>query len=98
MTEPRQAKLTVEFVDDYCQWYESLFPEVRRFEAFKYLHIGMLAPATLPQKINSCRISNCDRPSVISKVSSTIFIETGKLGMSKLRGKTIWSSLPESVF
>lgn len=43
MTKPRLAKPTVKFVDDYCQWYESLFPEVRRFEAFKNLHIGMLA-------------------------------------------------------
>lgn len=43
MTEPRPAKPTVKFVDDYCQWYESLFPEVRSFEAFKHLHIGMLA-------------------------------------------------------
>ncbi len=43
MTQPRQAKPTVKFVDDYCQWYESLFPEVRSFEAFKHLHIGMLA-------------------------------------------------------
>jgi SRSO17 transposase len=33
----------VKFVDDYCQWYESLFPEVRSFEAFKHLHIGMIA-------------------------------------------------------
>ena len=43
MTEPRPAKPTVKFVDDYCQWYQSLFPEVRSFEAFKNLHIGMLA-------------------------------------------------------
>lgn len=43
MTKPRLAKPTVKFVDDYCQWYESLFPEVRSFEAFKNLHIGMLA-------------------------------------------------------
>lgn len=43
MTEPRSAKPTVKFVDDYCQWYQSLFPEVRSFEAFKNLHIGMLA-------------------------------------------------------
>ena len=42
MTEPRPAKPTVKFVDDYCQWYQSLFPEVRSFEAFKNLHIGML--------------------------------------------------------
>jgi len=33
----------VKFVDDYCQWYQPIFPEVRSFEAFKNLHIGMLA-------------------------------------------------------
>ncbi len=43
MTEPRPAKPTVKFVDDYCQWYQPLFPEVRSFEAFKNSHIGMLA-------------------------------------------------------
>jgi SRSO17 transposase len=43
MTEPRPAQATVKFVDDYCQWYQPIFPEVRSFEAFKNLHIGMLA-------------------------------------------------------
>jgi SRSO17 transposase len=43
MTERRPAKPTVKFVDDYCQWYQPIFPEVRSFEAFKNLHIGMLA-------------------------------------------------------
>src|SRR5919202_5664083 len=43
MTERRPAKPTVKFVDDYCQWYQSLFPEVRSFEAFKHLHVGMIS-------------------------------------------------------
>lgn len=43
MVEPRAAKPTVRFVDEYCQWYQSLFPEVRSFEAFKDLHVGMIA-------------------------------------------------------
>jgi SRSO17 transposase len=30
-------------VDEYCQLYEGLFPEVRSFEAFKYLHLGMIS-------------------------------------------------------
>jgi hypothetical protein len=38
MTEPRSAKPTVKFVDDYCQWYQPIFPEVRSFEAFRNLH------------------------------------------------------------
>ena len=51
MVEPRSAKPTVQFIDDYCQWYQSLFPEVRSFEAFKQLHLGLLSEAkrkTLP--------------------------------------------------
>ncbi|MGF2011316.1 IS701 family transposase, partial [Nostoc sp. DedVER01b] len=29
--------------DNYCQHYDSLFEDVRNFEAFKYLHLGMLS-------------------------------------------------------
>lgn len=43
MTERRQAAPTVKFVDEYCQWYQQLFPEVRSYEAFKYLHVGMIS-------------------------------------------------------
>lgn len=43
MKEPRSAAPTVKFVDEYCQWYKSLFPDVRSFEAFKYLHIGCVS-------------------------------------------------------
>lgn len=43
MVEPRPARPSVAFVDEYCQFYRSLFPEVRSFEAFKYLHLGMIS-------------------------------------------------------
>ena len=39
----RKPAETIKFVDDYCQWYRKLFPEVRSFEAFKYLHVGMIS-------------------------------------------------------
>jgi len=42
MFEPREPAETIKFVDDYCEWYRNLFP-VRSFEAFKYLHIGMIS-------------------------------------------------------
>jgi len=42
MVEPRPAKPTVQFVDEYCQWYQPLFP-VRSFEAFKQLHLGLIS-------------------------------------------------------
>ena len=53
MVEPREPAPTIKFVDDYCQWYRHLFPEVRSFEAFKYLHVGMISDIkrkTLPAK------------------------------------------------
>jgi SRSO17 transposase len=43
MVEPREPAATIKFADDYCEWYRSLFPEVRSFEAFKYLHVGMIS-------------------------------------------------------
>lgn len=45
MVAPRRAKPTVRFVDDYCEMYQDLFAEVRSFEAFKHLHIGMISEA-----------------------------------------------------
>lgn len=43
MVEPRAPAPTVKFVDEYCQLYQNLFPEVRSFEAFKYLHLGIVS-------------------------------------------------------
>ncbi|BAY95618.1 MULTISPECIES: IS701 family transposase [unclassified Tolypothrix] len=52
MVQPRPAAPTVKFVDEYCQWYKSLFSDVRSFEAFKYLHVGCISELkrkTLPE-------------------------------------------------
>jgi SRSO17 transposase len=43
MVVPRAARPTLRFVDEYCERLADLFPEVRSFEAFKYLHIGMMS-------------------------------------------------------
>jgi SRSO17 transposase len=43
MPASREARPTIRFVDEYCQLYERLFPEVRSFEAFKFLHLGMIS-------------------------------------------------------
>ena len=40
---PREARPTVKFVDEYCEDYRKLFPEVRSFEAFKQLHVGIVS-------------------------------------------------------
>lgn len=43
MLEPRLPSATVNFIDEYCAAYQTLFPQVRSFEAFKYLHLGMIS-------------------------------------------------------
>src|SRR5215469_8530257 len=43
MTLARQAQSTVTFVDEYCVQYQDLFPDVRSFEQFTYVPVGMLA-------------------------------------------------------
>lgn len=43
MIEPREAVSTVAFIDEYCQTYRNLFSDVRNFEAFKFLHLGMIS-------------------------------------------------------
>lgn len=48
MVEPRAAISTVTFIDNYCAVCRDLFSDVRSFEAFKYLHLGMISD--LPRK------------------------------------------------
>ena len=75
MTEPRPAKPTVKFVDDYCQWYESLFPEVRSFEAFKHLHIGMLADIKRKSLPAIAIFSRARAGTIIASLSHYISVE-----------------------
>jgi len=52
MTAPRDPKPMVSFIDSYCAYYQNLFPEVRSFESFKNLHLGMISDIkrkTLPE-------------------------------------------------
>jgi SRSO17 transposase len=48
VTPRRPASNTVTFIDDYCQHYQQLFEDVRDFEAFKWLHLGILSE--IPRK------------------------------------------------
>jgi SRSO17 transposase len=38
------AHPTVALIDEYCAEYKDLFKEVRNYECFKYLHLGIMAP------------------------------------------------------
>jgi DDE superfamily endonuclease len=43
MSSSREIRPTLGFIDEYCQQFEGLFPEVRTFEAFKFLHLGTIS-------------------------------------------------------
>src|SRR6516162_8261575 len=43
MTRVRPAAPTVAFIDQYCAQYRGLFQNVRHFEQFTALHLGLLA-------------------------------------------------------
>jgi SRSO17 transposase len=43
MTRVRPATPTVAFIDEYCARYRDLFHDVRHFEQFTALHLGLLA-------------------------------------------------------
>ncbi|BAZ29420.1 transposase [Cylindrospermum sp. NIES-4074] len=61
MTQPRIANPTVAFIDNYCTAYQKLFPEVRSYEAFKRLHVGMTAEIkrkTLPAIAKAVGLNN----------------------------------------
>jgi SRSO17 transposase len=41
---PRDAHPTVAVIDEYCAEYKDIFKEVRNYECFKYLHLGIISP------------------------------------------------------
>ncbi len=43
MPASRAARPTIRFVDEYCQLYVNVFSDVRSFEAFKYLRLGLIS-------------------------------------------------------
>ena len=43
MSKARSAIPIFTFIDEYCQRYQDLFPDVRSFEHFKLVHVGMLS-------------------------------------------------------
>jgi SRSO17 transposase len=45
MTQPRASQPTIGFIDQYCSQYQSIFPEVRSYEAFKRILMGIITPS-----------------------------------------------------
>lgn len=45
MKHPRTPQSTISFIDQYCNNYQKIFSEVRNYEAFKQILMGILTPS-----------------------------------------------------
>lgn len=73
VTPPRNPAPTVAFIDHYCWIYRSLFDDVRHFECFKYLHLGMLSEIprkSLPEIALISRIKRWTRTPSLVRLNS----------------------------
>lgn len=85
MVEPRPAKPTVQFIDEYCQWYQGLFPEVRSFEAFKQLHLGLISEAKRKSLPAIARIAGLDNAQSLHHFLTQSPWQTSDLRQQRLR-------------
>jgi len=100
---PRDAHPTVAIIDEYCAEYKDLFKEVRNYECFKYLHLGIISPIkrkSLPEiakvvGINSAQslhhfIANSDWSALALRSRRLVKIK------KKLQGKAITVVIDET--
>jgi SRSO17 transposase len=81
---PRDAHPTVAIIDSYCAEYKNIFKEVRNYECFKYLHLGIIAPIkrkSLPEIAKVVSISSAQ--------SLHHFIANSDWSVDKLRSRRL---------
>lgn len=88
MDEPRPSRITLNFIDEYCASYRNLFSDVRSFEAFKHLHIGMISELkrkTLPAIASIVGLPNSQ--------SLHHFLSKSPWSSKQLRRQRLWYTL-----
>ena len=99
----RDAQPTVSVIDEYCRSYKDLFPEVRSYECFKYLHLGIISPLkrkSLPEiaKVVGINSAQSLHHFLAKSPWSIIEIRERRLSkiLSKLTGKKITVVIDET--
>lgn len=80
----REAEPTTALIDEYCAEYRDLFQEVRNYECFKYLHLGIMAPIqrkSLPEIAKVVRMK--------SSQSLHHFLANSEWSVNKLRSRRL---------
>ena len=85
---PRAAQPTVGLIDDYCAAYKDLFKEVRNYECFKYLHLGILSPIkrkSLPEIAKVVSLNSSQSLHHFLAVSEWSVVELRQIRIGKLK-------------
>ena len=88
MVKPRTPRPTVQCVDTYCELYRDLFIEVRAYESFKYLQLGLISDLkrkSLPAIAKAVGLENA--------IVTTSFYQSITLASRRLRKKKIKNHL-----
>ncbi len=80
----RDARSTVSVIDDYCAMYKDLFKEVRSYECFKYLHLGIISPIKKKSLPEIAKVVGID-----SAQSLHHFIANSPWSVAKLRKRRL---------
>lgn len=83
MTKVREATHTVAFIDDYCMHYRGLFANVRHFEQFTALHLGLLAETKRKSLPRMARTAKADAQALHH------FLANAEWSVEELRAKRL---------
>ncbi len=90
---PRNPTETVPLIDDYCQLYQRLFSDVRNYEYFKYLHLGLIAEIKRKSLPQLSKVVNVSSQSLHHFLTSSNW---SRLELEKARLKSILNRLGEN--
>jgi SRSO17 transposase len=80
----RDAQPTVAVIDEYCAEYKGLFKEVRNYECFKYLHLGIISPIKRKSLPEIAKVV-----SINSAQSLHHFLANSELSVSELKSRRL---------
>jgi SRSO17 transposase len=96
MPSSRETRLTIGFVDENCQQFEGLFPEVRSFEAFKFFQLGMVSEIkrkSLPAIAKAVGLENSQSlhhfPSEFPWSAKQLFQKRLELTLQEINGRSL---------
>lgn len=83
MTAPRESRSTLQLVEEHCAHFRHLFAEVRTFEHFQELHIGLLSQLPRKSLPAIARLLNMPNAQGLHNLLVTQHLSTADLGATR---------------